>query len=242
MATNTASLVADDARNPGRVADLVRWGPVFAGVIIALAFFALMNSLWTAIAYSTGDGWISGNLGWFIAPTAAVSLMLAGLLAGLFAGPRGKAAGITNGVAAWGLLFVLSLTALVPSGANLTSQLGVGLRAGNNDVGGALGTAGGGFTVETALWVSFWSLLIGLVLAAVGGLLGGKMRRPVVAADTDSRADRQPVPAETDSRADRQPVTLTENYVVDREPVERTSGATTTELRPEIRTEASRRS
>ncbi|TQN42623.1 hypothetical protein FHU33_2029 [Blastococcus colisei] len=228
MATNVSARMADDARSPGRVADLIRWGPVFAGVIIALAFFALMNTLWLAIAYSAGDGWISGNLGWFIAPTAAVALMLAGLLAGLFAGPRGKAAGITNGVAAWGLLFVLSLTALVPSAVNLTTQLGVGLREGNTTVGGALGTDGGGFTIETALWVSFWSLLAGLLLAALGGLLGGKMRRPVVSAETASR--------------DQRPTTVTENYVVDREPVDRTPEATTTEIRPELRTEATHRS
>lgn len=229
MATNVHASLADDTRDHGRVADLIRWGPVFAGVIIALGFFALMNALWLAIAYSSGDGWISGNLGWFIAPTAAVALMLAGLLAGLFAGPRGRAAGITNGVAAWGLLFVLSLTALVPGAANLTTQLGVGLRDGSATAGGALGTEGGGFTVESALWVSFWSLLIGLVLAAVGGLLGGRMRRPVVTAETESRADHRPV-------------TTTENHVVETGPVHRTPGATTTQVRPEVRNEPAQRS
>ena len=219
MTTNMSARLTDDARSPGRVVDLIRWGPVFAGVIIALAFFALMNMLWLAIAYSAGDGWISGNLGWFIAPTAALALTLAGLLAGLFSGPRGKAAGITNGVAAWGLLFVLSLTALVPSTVNLTTQLGVGLREGNNTVGGSLGTAAGGLNVETALWVSFCSLLIGLVLAAVGGLLGGKMRRTVVSAEAESR--------------DRPNATMTENFVVDEEPMHPAANGATAKIGPE---------
>jgi hypothetical protein len=225
MATTVSARTADVARGSGRVTDLIRWGPVFAGAIIALAFFALMNSLWLAIAYSAGDGWISGNLGWFIAPTAAVALMLAGLLAGLFAGPRGKAAGITNGVAAWALLFVLSLTALVPSAVNLTTQLGVGLQEGSTSVGGALGAPGGGFDLESALWVSFWSLLIGLALAALGGLLGGRMRRPIVSAESDSRTEERPA-------------AVTENYVVDREPVDRHPETTPVEIRPETGTEA----
>jgi hypothetical protein len=57
MATN----VVDEVRTPGRITDLVRWGPVVAGVVIALGFFALMNSLWLALAYSFdgGGGWVT---------------------------------------------------------------------------------------------------------------------------------------------------------------------------------------
>jgi hypothetical protein len=70
-----------------------------------------MNVLWLALAYSAdggdGTGWISGNLGWFIGATAAVALMLVGFLAGFLSGPRGSGAGLTNGLTAWGLLFIL---------------------------------------------------------------------------------------------------------------------------------------
>jgi len=34
----------------GRPADLVRWGPVVSGVVIGLGLFALLNTLWIAIA------------------------------------------------------------------------------------------------------------------------------------------------------------------------------------------------
>jgi hypothetical protein len=226
MATN----IVDDVRTPGRITDLVRWGPVVAGVVIALGFFALMNVLWLALAHSVGgadgNGWISGNLGWFIGVTAAVALMLAGFLAGFFAGPRGVAAGATNGLTAWGLLFVLSLTAIVPGALNLTDLLGAGLQDDQTTVGGPLGTAGGGFTVESALWVSFWSLLAGVVLAALGGLLGGKMRRPVVESKRSSR-DTEPrtvAPAPAPATG----VTMTENRVVDREPIDRSDEVTVT--------------
>ncbi|TFV55692.1 hypothetical protein E4P41_16845 [Geodermatophilus sp. DF01-2] len=217
-----ASNIVDDVRTPGRITDLVRWGPVVAGVVIALGFFALMNALWLALAYSVdgGDGWVSGNIGWFIGVTAAVALMLAGFLAGYFSGPRGAGAGVANGLTAWGLLFILSLTALIPGAVNLTTQLGAGLQEGQTTVGGALGAGGGGFTVETALWVSFWSLLAGLVLAAVGGLLGGKMRRPVVEAERESRNSEQVTTAAPARPATG--ATVTENYVVEPEPVDRT--------------------
>ncbi len=148
-----ATSIVEDVRRPGRITDLVRWGPVVAGVVIALGFFALMNVLWLALAYSVdgsdGTGWISGNLGWFIGVTAAVALMLSGFLAGFFSGPRGAAAGAANGLTAWGLLFVLSLTAIVPGALNLTEQLGAGLQGGQTAVGGPLGAAGSGFTVES---------------------------------------------------------------------------------------------
>ncbi len=42
------------------------------------------------------------------------------MLAGSFSGPRGAGAGVTNGRTAWGLIFVLSLTALVTGALNLT--------------------------------------------------------------------------------------------------------------------------
>jgi hypothetical protein len=155
-----------------RTPDLVRWGPVFAGVIIGLGFLALLNSLWFAFAFSAGDGWVSGNLAWFVGVTAAVSLLIAGWVAGALAGVRGVLAGLVNGFSAWGLLFILSVTAVLPGAANVT---GAGLTQGAD----GLGLAGTGLTAASAMWTSFWSLLVGLVLAAAGGVLGGRMHRPV---------------------------------------------------------------
>jgi len=193
----TASRVRYDDSTLTRAPDLVRWGPVVAGVVIGLGFFALLNALWLAIAYSTGDGWVSGNLAWFVGISAAVSLLLAGLIAGALAGVRGMMAGLANGVTAWSLLFILSLTAIIPGALNLTSLLGTGLQQGTTPVGGTLGAAGGGFTVQSALWTSFWSLLVGLMLAAAGGILGGKMRRPVELPKAHQRGDDTPAAAVT---------------------------------------------
>jgi hypothetical protein len=84
---------------------------------------------------------------------------------------------------------VLSLTA-VPGAVNLTKNLSAGLEGSGTSLGGALGQAGGGLTVEAALWTSSWSSLAGVVLAALGGWLGGSLPRPVIAAGAPSRDDR----------------------------------------------------
>lgn len=161
---------------PVRPPDLVRWGSVVAGAVIGLAVFALLNALWLAVAAGVGGGWVAGHLAWFLGASAMGSLLLAGIVAGGLSGVRGAAAGMANGVTAWGLLFVLSLTAFIPGTVDLTSRIGSGVA--DRPVGSGFETAGGAFTIESALWTTFWSLLAGLVLAAIGGLLGSRLRRP----------------------------------------------------------------
>ncbi len=169
--------------------NLVRWGAVFAGTVIALGFFALVNALWLATAYSDADGsgWITGNLAWFLGATAVVSLFLAGLLAGFLSGVRGAKSGLLNGLTAWGLLFVASVLTVVPGLTAITSSLGTGIAAGTNTIGGAVGPAGGAVSAESAVWTTFWSLLIGAVVAGLGGIAGGAAKREVQLADTDTR-------------------------------------------------------
>ena len=156
--------------------DAVRWAAVIAGVVIGLGFFAMLNALWWAIRYSSGNSWVTDNLAWLLGGSAAVSLLLAGLIAGAIAGVRGTLAGLINGATAWGLLFLLSLTAIIPGGVNLTSKLRAGVEQGATTLGWYPG-AGGRFTVASTLWTTFWSLLVGLVLAVIGGILGDRLRR-----------------------------------------------------------------
>lgn len=176
--------------------NLVRWGAVFGGTVISLGIFGLVSSLWLAIAYSDSDGsgWVSGNLAWFIAGTAVLALFTGGLLAGFLSGVRGAAAGLMNGMTAWGLLFVLSLLTVIPGLAQLTTQLGTGLADGTNTIGGSIGTSGGGVTAESAVWATFWSLLVGAVVAGLGGVLGGSVTREVEVARTDVRGDHDDAP------------------------------------------------
>lgn len=188
--TNT-SAPATEARPRGNgVADLVRWGPVVSGVVVGLGVFALFDVLWLAIADGNGNGWIYDNLGWFVGGTAIAALLVAGFVAGLLAGVRGAGAGLANGVTAWGLLVVLTMVGGIPG------MLGLG---GSLDL---------GWSTDRVLWTTFWSLLIGLGAAGLGGLLGGVLRRPVV---TPAMRDAEP----RQNRDEPRPTVMTDNHAVD---------------------------
>ncbi|MGI5131424.1 hypothetical protein ACQEVB_31785 [Pseudonocardia sp. CA-107938] len=150
-------------------ADTVRWGPVVAGAVIGLGLHQLLTILWLAAA-ADGSTAVTVNLSWFLVGSAAAALFVAGLVAGNLAGVHTPAAGVANGVTAWGLLFVLTTVTVVPAGVNPAANLGAG--------GAILGGPANGQAVPTSLWATFWALLAGLVLAALGGLLGGLLRRP----------------------------------------------------------------
>ena len=167
--------------------NLVRWGAVFAGTLISLGFFALVSTLWLALSYNDTSDWVSGNLPWFLGATAVSALFLAGLLSGFLSGVRGAGAGLLNGLTAWGLLFITSVLTVVPGLTAITMNLGAGLGSGSN----AVGTVGGGLTAESAVWTTFWSLLAGAVVAALGGIVGGAAKRQPKITDAEVRGQHE---------------------------------------------------
>lgn len=177
----------DRATATGAAPNLVRWGAVFGAGIIAIASFALIGSLWVALSFSYPDGFISTNLDWFITGTAIGALGLGGFLAGFLSGSRGAKSGLLNGVTTWGLLFLASVFTIVPGLTTLTSQLSGGLAADRGVTGGLSGTAGNVLDASNAAWVTFWSLLIGVGAAALGGLIGGAAKRTIPVSDTAVR-------------------------------------------------------
>lgn len=210
--TTSATLGPAGRAAPNRVADLVRWGPVVAGVVVALGVFALLDALWFALATDGENGWVSGNLDWFVGGTAIGALLVAGFLAGLLSGVRGAGAGLGNGVTAWGLLVVLSLLAGIPGTLGLSAALDLGV------------------TGERALWTLFWSLLIGLGCAALGGLAGGLVRRRVVLPE-----DREDAPGRSAGDAPREMRVFGNRVVEERE-------TTPMARREEVATASGRRS
>ena len=160
--------------------NLVRWGAVFAGTLISLGFFALLTSLWVAIATGSGDGWVTGNLAWFLGGTAIASLLLAGFLSGFLSGVRGVAAGLLSGLTTWGLLLLASAVT-VPGLSAITSSLG----------GASSSVFDGTLSPQSAVWATFWSLLVGALVAGLGGIAGGAMKRDAKVADTQVRGQHE---------------------------------------------------
>lgn len=158
------------------VVPAVSWGAVFSGAVVGLALLATLSVLWFAIAGSFAG--FATALPWIEAVTAVLALFVAGYLAGWMSAAPGISAGLANGLTVWGL-FAIAITAL---GAPAVTRV----------TGLALTPAGLQPTVtvsDAALWATFWSLLVGVVTACIGGLVGGAVHgrgatNGVIAEDT----------------------------------------------------------
>lgn len=148
----------------------VRWGAVFAGVVLGLALLALLTTLWFALAYNSGVDTIRDNLEWFVGGTAVAALFVGGLLAGWLSGVRGPGSGFFNGITMWGLILIVAVAVGLPAIFNV---LNLGRVTSITDEGGLLGTG-----VDETLWASFWTILGGFLASGLGGLIGGSVTMP----------------------------------------------------------------
>jgi hypothetical protein len=140
----STSAVVDDTREDAiaveRPRDLVRWGPVIAGLFAALATLATLTVLGLAIglsSYNAGDPASSFGIGAGIwgAISALIAFGVGGWLAGRTAATRGTSSGILNGAMVW-FVAVPLLVYLLGSG------IGALARTAGNVAGTAVQTAG----------------------------------------------------------------------------------------------------
>lgn len=161
-----ASRPATGSPSPQRV----RWGAVFAGVVLGLALLALLTTLWFALAFNSDVATIRDNLEWYVGGTAIVSLFIGGLLAGWLSGVRGAGSGLFNGITMWGLILIVALAAGIPAVFNVFNLGRVSAIADGTGL-----TSSG---VDTALWASFWTILGGFLASGLGGMIGGAFTMP----------------------------------------------------------------
>jgi hypothetical protein len=141
--------------------DWVRWGPIWAGLLTIVATLAVLGSLGAALALSI---WgpnpnTAFNYGWSIF-TGVVAYFLGGWVTARTAGVTGVSPAVLNAAMAWALsLAAMFLLAFVSAGR--VDMLTGGLTP-------ALTTA----QTATASWVTFATLVIGLILAMIGGAVG----------------------------------------------------------------------
>lgn len=145
---------------------LVRWGPVVAGAVVGFAVMILLSTFWVALAEGAGAGAIGDNLHWYGLISAIVALFVAGFLAGWLSGVRGPGTGLLHGVTVWSLILVATLAFAVPQTLRVFEAFTT-----------PLPELGAG-----PAWASFFSVLIGLVAAGAGGLIGGAITRPAAIA------------------------------------------------------------
>ena len=162
----------------------IRWGAVFAGVVLAMALLALFATLWFALAFNSNVDAIRMNLEWYVGVTAVVALFIGGLLAGWLSGVRGAGSGMFNGITMWGLILIVALAIGIPAVFNVFN-LGRVTAIANGD--GTTLTSSG---VDTALWASFWTILGGFLASGLGGLIGGAVTMPANAQLSPSTAEQ----------------------------------------------------
>lgn len=150
--------------SPWQAPNPVRWGAVFAGAVIAAGVMVLLTSLWLALAFTTKAAPVANHLGIFLAATAGGAMLLAGLLAGLFASVRGPGAGFANGLTVWALLVVVTLAVGAPL-LRLFNLSQIGPLVRDNHI------------VRQSLWAAFIALLLSWAAATIGGTIGGAVPR-----------------------------------------------------------------
>ncbi|MCI2237610.1 hypothetical protein MO973_16425 [Paenibacillus sp. TRM 82003] len=187
------ALAADHDINvnvPAQRGDQVRWGPVWAGVVVALPTFLLGTMIFLALGVLDSDG-VSGTTGGVVTGLIALgALFLGGLTAAATAMWRGLSSGLLHGILVWALSIVafLALTllgggALLGSAGNIASQL-IDPAAVSNAVSGVdasdvpdVSAADQDQARETAQSAASYAVLgLGLtfIAAAAGGLVGAK--------------------------------------------------------------------
>ena len=163
------AVVTTDSRwaTPSQGPQLVRWGSVFSGTIIGIAVFALLDALWLALSFGSHVSAVYSNLSWWVGGTAIFCLFLAGMIAGVSSGARGAAAGTMGGLTTWALV-------LLGVGAFVLPIFGIG------HVPNTLRAGGHTYSINyLTYWTTFYSLLIGLGAAVLGGIIGGVTNRSV---------------------------------------------------------------
>jgi len=168
--------------------DLVRWGPIAAGLVTVIASLAVLSTLGLALGLSavepagggSGLGAISTEAWiWGIA-SAVVAFFLGGMVAAMSAAVGGRGPGLLNGlmvgaasIAGTLLLIGFGAGALLGAGA---SALGEVINVGNQvNFGQQADAATQAFArAEDSAWGSFIGLALAVVLAGLGGLAGAR--------------------------------------------------------------------
>jgi putative membrane protein (TIGR04086 family) len=169
---------------------LIHWGSISAGAVWALAVTVLLSALWLALGYASEVNAVRDNIEWFLAASAMTGLFVGGFLAGWLPGVRGWGPGVINGMTVWGIILTISLLIGIPSvlggAAALLDNVG-GVSRVTGSGGQSLASGNG---VDPGLWAGFFTAMVGFVLAAIGGALGGASPRNADMYETFDTDDR----------------------------------------------------
>lgn len=153
--------------------DWVRWGPIWAGFFTVLSTLAIIGSLGAAIALTAWGSSTSTafDYAWSIF-TGVLAYFLGGWVAARAAGVTGMGAALLNAGLTWALSLVALLVLVIVGAGNAVGLIGSNLNLLlNSSVSGPTPGAVTS-TAATASWISFVTLVVGLIVALLGGAAG----------------------------------------------------------------------
>jgi len=159
--------------------DLVRWGPIWAGLLLALAIQVVLGTIGLAVAVGAYNPSapdfaerVTGMLGIWTVISGLISLFVGGFIAGRMAAVLGLRNGFAQGSVLWALALVAGM---VLSAAGIAGLLGLAMDV-RGLVPGAQVTAEQARILAATTASGAWMFVIGAVLAWVaaagGGVLG----------------------------------------------------------------------
>lgn len=175
----TAAAPMGQARTVPPRQDRVRWGPVWAGLIVALPTFILLQVATLALGWwDVGGGGGASNADWLSGVNGLIALFLGGLTAGASSLWRGFSDGLLHGILVWALTVVtIVFLTLFGGGALLGSLAGVVTDVASLSQ-GSLPNITAGQAADVASSSAAWATLglgSSIIAASLGGVLGAKM-------------------------------------------------------------------
>jgi len=157
------------------LASLVEWAPIWGGMFVSLGVLFLLSSLGVAIGVGSGAtaagiwGAISLIIGFFVGGwfTGRTMTLIEGLLAG------------AHGLLMWGVTVVFTLVFAILAGIAGASAISAYVNGIFTTMGVTLSGPGRAVAAQTAVtssWVTFLVLLLGVVAAVIGALVGNQGR------------------------------------------------------------------
>jgi hypothetical protein len=173
--------VESDVAGTTYLADAIRWGPIWGGLLTAVGIFLLLSLLATAIGLSTIElgasaGAISKGAGVVSAILALISFIIGGYVAGRTAGIVSEWNGALNGFLVWALATILFLLLAAIGAGQIFGATNAVFSEFQRSIGQNINPSQLQSTVQTSAWLTFLGLALAAVGSAIGGWLGVSMR------------------------------------------------------------------
>lgn len=154
--------------------DWVRWGPIWSGFFTIISVLAILGALGTGIALTVWGANPNNAFvyGWSIL-TGIIAYFLGGWVTARSAGVAGIGPAILNSGLTWALSLVAIVAVVIFGAGNAFGFIGGNLNGLLRGTGGPTPGVISNAVAQTA-WITFATLVIGLILAMIGGVVGSR--------------------------------------------------------------------